>query len=716
MNPLASAQNVTQNAAQNAAAASGSKTQGEGVKLGNASAVVVTDQVRAELVAHAPQGVQAGQPVWLALKITHKPEWHTYWKNSGDSGLPTTLAWQLPKGVTAGDIAWPTPKKIPIGNLANYGYENTVLLPVPLKVSADFAADQLVVKLQANWLVCKQECIPEEGEFELKVPARGSYVSHGAQFDAAFKATAQASDAKSRFVPQADGQLKLTVMGLPAALQGKTLDVFPETGNLIQTAASPAQAWAGSDLSLTVPLDPQRSASPKELAWVLSSGETALRVVAQLDGAWPAGASVASVSPELKAALATSASATAGATPGMGFWVALASALLGGLILNLMPCVFPVLAIKVFAVVQPGTSPALRRASATAYTVGVVASMLALAGLMIALRSAGDAVGWGFQLQTPAVVAVLAALFTLLMLNFAGVFEFGGLLPSSLASYQARSPVADSLLSGVLAVAVASPCTAPFMGASLGFAAGLPAVQALAIFAALGLGLALPFLVIGWVPAVAQYLPRPGAWMDTARRVMAFPMAATVVWLVWVLGQQTGIDGAAALLMLLVALAFLAWSLTQSGRAKVVFSALAVATLLAMAYGIGAKVVTMTPEPTASTPAPGDWQPWSPGQVDALLAKKQSVFVDFTAAWCVTCQFNKKNALADNALLADFANKKVNRLRADWTRRDPAITAALTQLGRNGVPVYVLYTPGAAPVVFGEILSAADVRAAVAKL
>jgi thiol:disulfide interchange protein len=323
--------------------------------------------------------------------------------------------------------------------------------------------------------------------------------------------------------------------------------------------------------------------------------------------------------------------------------------------------------------------------------------------------------GWGFQLQSPLVVAALAALFTLMGLNLVGVFEFGSVLPSSLASLQARHPVADSFLTGVLAVAVASPCTAPFMGASVGLTATLPAAQALLIFAVLGLGLALPYLLASWVPAVASLLPRPGAWMDTFRKFMAFPMFATVVWLVWVLGHQSGMDGAAALLALLVALSMVVWALTLKGRTRTAVASISIAVCAALAWAGGPLIAPTQSAEAPSSPTSG-WQPWAPGKVDQLLASGQPVFVDFTAAWCVTCQYNKKTTLANDQVLGDLAARKVALLRADWTRRDPAITAALGQLGRNGVPVYVFYKPGSAPVVLSEVLSVDEVRAAIAKL
>ncbi|WP_313563215.1 protein-disulfide reductase DsbD family protein, partial [Diaphorobacter nitroreducens] len=356
------------------------------------------------------------------------------------------------------------------------------------------------------------------------------------------------------------------------------------------------------------------------------------------------------------------------------------------------------------------------------YTAGVVLSFLLLGALMLGLRSAGEAVGWGFQLQSPAVVASLAALFTLIGLNLAGVFEFGRMLPSSLAGLQARHPVLDAFLTGVLAVAVASPCTAPFMGASLGLTATLPAGQALSIFAALGLGLALPYLLASWLPAFARALPRPGAWMDTLRRLLAFPMFATVVWLVWVLGQQSGINGAAALLALLVALSMAVWALTLRGATRAVLAPLSIAACAWLVWLWGPNIIELESTPMAAASAPSgvagvtSWQPWRPGLADELVAQGRPVFVDYTAAWCVTCQYNKNTTLASAAVLQDFATKNVALLRADWTRRDPAITAALAQLGRSGVPVYVLHAPGKAPVVFSEILGESELRAAMSAL
>ncbi|MDO5693393.1 MAG: protein-disulfide reductase DsbD family protein [Pseudomonadota bacterium] len=715
---------------------------------------VRTDQVQATLLAHAPQGVPigqmpeaaTGQPVWVGLQLTHAKEWHTYWKNAGDSGMPTELQWTLPTGVMAGDIAWPLPKKIPIGNLANYGYEDTVLLPVPLIVTPGYQPGPLVdamdVKLKATWLVCRRECIPQEGEFAIKLPLRGSTALHGAAFDAAL--TAQPSTVSGDHqIELTDGgqRLAVRVAGLPASVQGQALEFFPETPNVVVTAATLAkpgeavgpktwsQRWDGAVWTADIPVSPDRADAPEAMPLVLVTADQAQgwRADAPVTGAWPAVAPVAVVSPALEAALKANAAAagTAAASvpaattsvPTTTFLLALVGAMIGGLVLNLMPCVFPVLAIKVLGFTQHADDRRAHRVSGLAYTAGVVLSFLALGALMLALRAAGQQLGWGFQLQSPAVVAGLTVLFTVIGLNLAGVFEFGQFLPSSVATMEAKHPVSNAFLSGVLAVAVASPCTAPFMGASLGLAVALPAWQALLVFAALGLGMALPYLAASWWPAVARMLPRPGTWMDTFKKFMAFPMFGTAVWLLWVLGQQTGIDGAGALLALLVTLALVLWALGLTGRTRIVVAAISVAFGAFLLFAIGPNVVhTAMPSAQAATPAGERWQPWSPERVQATLDEGQPVFVDFTAAWCVTCQYNKKTTLANDEVLNALDAAKVQTFRADWTRRDATITAALNKLGRSGVPVYVLQAPGKAPIVLSEILSVADVKDALAQL
>jgi thiol:disulfide interchange protein DsbD len=728
-------------------------TLGTSALLGGASQVVNTEQVRAELLVHAPQGIRAGQTFWLGLQIEHQPHWHTYWQNPGDSGLPTRVQWQLPAGLQAGDIAWPLPKKFPIGTLANYGYEGRLLLTVPVTAGGDFRfpdSGPLALGLQAEWLVCRQECIPQEGRFTLSLASAATQTPHAASFESAQKLspkpmaqlqqggtwitggqTTLSADAK---------QITLQVHGLPVGWRGQTLSAFPVTANVVHNAAVQGkdwtQNWQGAVWTAQIPVSEERGESPHTMRWVIAAGPEsapkapAFEIETPVQGTWPplSQAAPAEISPALAKALAENARAAekpaASATTALGLTLAILGALVGGFLLNLMPCVFPVLAIKVIGFAQADTSQAQHRAAGMAYTVGVVLSFMLLGGLMLGLRAAGEQLGWGFQLQSPPVVAGLALLFTLLGLNLAGVFEFGQMLPSSLATLQSRHPTVNAGLSGVLAVAVASPCTAPFMGASLGLAIALPVWQALMVFAAMGVGMALPYLAASWWPGIARALPRPGAWMQTFRQAMAFPMFATVIWLLWVLGQQTGIDGASSLLALLLTVAWLVWALGLSGRTRWVLSGLALVALLWLGSSWLPLALREAPADQPSATAretnqaaaganASTWQPWSEAALQAQLAAGRPVFVDFTAAWCVTCQYNKKTTLADARVLADFAARQVVLMRADWTRRDPAITQALTALGRSGVPVYALYAPGRAPVLLSELPSVTEVQTAL---
>jgi thiol:disulfide interchange protein DsbD len=704
------------------------------------SSVVTTPQLRAELLAHAPQGVQPGQLFWVGLQLTHKSEWHTYWRNPGDSGLPTQIELNLPAGITAGEIQWPLPHKLKAGNLTNYGFEKTVLLAVPLTVSSQFkpnASQTLDIQARASWLVCRLECIPQEGDFALRIPANSSYAAHASSFYALMAEQPQSLPnvkASSSFEAQ---RLVLQVSGLPVSLQGKTLNVFPDAAELVASATDQhpkaQQAWRGDVWTVELPLSNLRLNDPKQFSFLLTAGEgkarQAFAVSAPVTQAWPAVSELPSAETPLSNGLTDmtiGADSLSSAEGLAGFALALVGAFIGGLILNLMPCVLPVLAIKLLGFAQHSHAQRAHRVAGLAYTAGVMLSFLALGAGVLALRAAGEQLGWGFQLQSPWVVSLLAAFFTLIALNLFGLFEFGQILPSRVASFQHQHPVMDAALSGVLAVAVASPCTAPFMGASLGLAMVLPTWQALTIFAAMGLGLAAPYLLASFVPAVARLLPKPGAWMVTLRQLLAFPMLATVVWLLWVLGQQTSLDAAMFALGGLLLLAALLWALKQHTLAARSLAGLLAAALVWGALNFAdelkapANNTTQLSTSISSTNGPQGltqlWQPWSESAVAQSLNQGRPVFVDFTAAWCVTCQINKKSTLSNSEVMADFAERQVTLLRADWTRRDPAITAALTGLGRSGVPVYVLYAPGKAPLVLSELLSVRKMHEALATL
>lgn len=425
--------------------------------------------------------------------------------------------------------------------------------------------------------------------------------------------------------------------------------------------------------------------------------------------------------------------------------VTLGLAFVGGLLLNLMPCVFPVLSLKVLGLATQGGSRRHLMAGGLAYTAGVLITFTGLAGLLLLMRAGGAELGWGFQLQSPGFVALLALLFTLIGLNLSGVIGLAGVMPSKLCGMRAKRPLFDHALTGVLAVLIASPCTAPFMGAALGVALSQPPLMALSVFVSLGLGMAAPYLIVSCWPGLASKLPRPGAWMEQLKLLLAFPMYATVVWLVWVLGHQVGIDGAVALLALLLMVAFAAWVFGSRSLGLKMRRGLGAVALVLLAAGLawawpalqmpapGSELTTADSSTGATAPSGSTaarsgtaagahalrWQAWSPEAVARAQAEGRPVFVDFTAAWCVTCQFNKRGTLANPKVLADLDARQVLMLRADWTRRDASITQALASMGRSGVPVYALYEPGAAaatarPRLLPEILSAATVRDAIA--
>jgi thiol:disulfide interchange protein DsbD len=609
------------------------------------NAVVTTEHVRAELLVHAPQGLKAGAPVWLGLSIKHIPGWHTYWRNPGDSGLPIALSWTLPQGMQAGEIQWPVAKAFPIGPMTNYGYDGEVLLPVPVTLAVT-PGDVVDIQLHAEWLVCEKICIPEDGDFTLTIPT-GPVVQHQARFEESLARVPQMANgvqARASFVPPFS--MKLVVDGLPESFRSGPVRMMAEDPGVIEHAGKPQLSVRPNGLELLVPVSPQRSASPERMHAVLvdEDNHAAIRIAFPVEGGWNPASTPAPAAPEKT-----------------GLLLSLEFAFLGGALLNLMPCVFPVLSLKVLGFAQHAADRKRVVQGGFAYSAGVVLSFLALAAVLLLLRAGGAQLGWGFQLQSPYVIAALAALFTLIGLNLAGAFEFGSMLPSSIASLRASKPAADDFLSGVLAVAVASPCTAPFMGAAVGAAIFLSATESLLIFATIGAGMAAPYLAASLSPRFAAILPRPGTWMVRFKQVMAIPMFLTVAWLLWVLGQQLGA--------------------------------------------------------ISTKPGDGQWQAWSTQAVAQAREQGRPVFVDFTAAWCITCQVNKRLVLNDADIANTFAGKHVLTLRADWTGRDPAISAELTKLGRNGVPVYALYSPGSAtPVLLPELLSVTEVKQAVAAL
>ena len=684
------------------------------------AAPVKTEHAEVELIAEK-SALVVGEKNVIGLSIKHAPHWHTYWKNPGDSGYPTKITWAVPPGYGVGEFDWPTPKRLATGPIVNFGYEGEVLLPVTISVPlAAKVGESVTLKGRAEWLVCKDVCIPEEGNVSVTLPVAASNApgADGARFAAARAATPGDASAWKATLHTAANPAREAWLDLvaPAGATALTaLDVFPVLEQVndpsVQQVYRTPQGYAvklklvdGIKLPERMPIVLAASVP------IGAKGETAgttLATVSNTAYTLPAGA----------AALAGVASNADSSANTLTFWSALLLAFIGGMVLNLMPCVFPVLSLKILSFAKHSGKAAESRTAMRQhgiyYAVGVVLSFLALAGVMLALKSAGSSVGWGFQLQNPGVVWVLAVIFFMIGLNLMGAFEVGQLAPSSLLSMQAKHPGVDAFFSGVLAVIAASPCTAPFMGAALGFALTQSAAAALAVFAALGIGMALPYVLLAWFPKWLDKLPRPGQWMVTFKQLLAFPMFVTVVWLVWVISLQAGADGAAIGLLGLVGLAFAAWLIgsLRSGVRWVGVAAAVIAMALAWPTAELAQAAV-----TSSTPSKANWQPWDPATVAKLNAEGKPVFVDFTAAWCVSCQANKRLVLSRAEIVSLFEQKQVTLMRADWTNRDERITQALAAMNRSGVPVYVLHAPGKAPQLLPELLTTGIVKEALVAL
>jgi thiol:disulfide interchange protein DsbD len=691
------------------------------VATGAAAQPVRTQNVEAELVPER-SALVPGQTNTVALRLKIRDRWHTYWQNPGDTGLPTTLDWKLPDGFTAGAIQWPAPKALPVGPLINYGYEGEVFHVVDLAVSSNLPPGQPVtLNARADWLVCEDTCIPEGADLVLVLPVDSKADPHP-RWGAAIKATRDALPRPlAGWQAQAMGEgqkVKLVLTPIARGDDPGTLRFFPFREGVIEPSGVQTLARDGDRLALALPVAYQLTPNFTRVAGVLASsggigGAKAATIDVALSGSVIAGPKPLDT-PVPKADLKAGPS-----TSSLSLAAALLFAFGGGLLLNLMPCVFPVLSLKVMGFVEHHDAKRTMHREAIAFSAGVILSFVLLALALVALRAAGEQLGWGFQLQSPAVIAGLALLFFLLALNLSGVFEFGMFAPSAVAGWTAKNRTLDAFASGVLAVIVASPCTAPFMGAALGYAISQSIAVTIIVFVALGLGMALPYVLLAWFPGWRRRLPRPGVWMERVKQFLAFPLYATVAWLAWVLGAQVDNDAVLRLTITLLFAAFAvwAWRVFRSGGTKF-WAGVALVSAAGMAILIAPLLtgpVGTAEARTAKAREAGEWRAFSPAGVDALTASGRAVFVDFTAAWCVTCQVNKL-VLNDAEVLAAFAKRNVALVRADWTRRDPEITQALAALGRNGVPVYVLYRPGKSPLLLPEVLQTGLVHDAMATL
>ena len=711
-----------------------------------ASNVVTMAHTEVELVA-SRTAFRPGEAVTVGLRLKGEPHWHHYWKNPGDAGLATSIEWSLPAGFVAGPIDWPRPHYFETSGLASFGYEGHVVLPVVIQTPADFDGDAVTLKADVAWLACADVCIPGFADLTLtlpvadeglagtaatavatdvateshKTPARD--VRWAALFDRAAADRPTPAPAGSVAAAANGSQLTLTVTGGPASIDHDAIYFFPNDSEVIEYGQAPAVTEADGRLTIVLQIAKLRTSPIESVAGVLVFGDDA--------AAWEL-TEVAVTSGGLGAAGGAQGAAAVESATWAALVVLTLLGFLGGVLLNIMPCVFPVLSIKVLGFVkQAGESRNKTRLHGLAYGVGVLASFWVLAAVLLLLRQGGAEVGWGFQLQQPAFVAVMAFLMFAIGLNLAGVFEVGMTAMSAAGAAQTKlgqPGYSGSFFTGVLATAVATPCAAPYMGVAIGPAVLLPAWQSAAVFTSLGVGMAAPYVLLAWSPALLRFLPRPGAWMETFKQVLAFPMFFAAIFLVGVYANQPagGADSVEAgeevtrnsvtwLLTGMVILAIGAWVYGRwSLRVKTTGGRWTTRVATAGLVAIGLATPFVGPGLVAER---GQWEAFSPERVAELRAAGRPVFVDFTADWCITCKVNELGPLRSDAVADAFAAHDVALLKADWTTYDPVITQALEALGHNSVPVYAIYAGDLAsdPIVLSSVLTPGEVVDALAR-
>jgi thiol:disulfide interchange protein DsbD len=673
-------------------------------------------KVHVTLVAEH-QGVTPGGTVTLALREDIREHWHTYWKNPGDSGEPTGIDWALPQGWSAGKIQWPYPSQIPVGPLMNYGYADNVTLLIAITAPTNaIPGTEIELKGRAHWLVCSDICIPEEADVSLPIKVQTATPPLDSGVADLFRLAREKLPRDSQWSARFDAdnaRFALFVESSELAnAKPKSIVFFPETDGYISAAAQ--QSAEKNSQGIVIATKPDWRLDNADKRAKISEIKGLLKITAA-DGQIQA-LNITATKGEVPQLISTAAP-LAGANDGIGsagkaesnigVWQALLFAFLGGLILNLMPCVFPVLSMKVLALTRKVGAVSVAHTESLAYAAGVVATFGLLAGLLLMLRTGGEAIGWGFQLQNPLVVAIFALVIFSVGLNLSGVFEIsGGRFAGIGQKFAAKGGHVGSFFTGALAVVVATPCTAPFMGAAMGFALIQPAAVALSIFLALAIGFAAPFVVLGYSPVLLRFLPRPGPWMATFKQLLAFPMYGAAIWLVWVLDQQAGAGGVLAVLGAALALALAFWAFGASQRAYGIGQLIGMG-LAALSLGVAIYLVPQVPQvqttPTQEQATAGSRpafkstlasEPYSEARLVSLREAGRPVFVYATAAWCITCLVNEKAALSGTQVADAIAGKNIAVLKADWTNRNPEITKLLSAYGRSGVPLYLYYTPG----------------------
>ncbi len=701
--------------------------------------------------------LKPGVALSAGLHMTLEPGWHVYWKNPGDAGLPVRLTWTMPPGFSVDSLQWPTPERIAVEPMMNYGYSEEVVLPFAIHAPKSQGQGQITLKAKAKWLVCKDICLPEEADLSLTLAWPGAMGSllptpHSKSLITRFQAELPLAQSDWQASASRVGDHVLLSLNSPAGLKTPdSLWFFPSQGDWMEHAAPESLSRSGGALTLKLKLFDPTAALPERLQGVVAARnsiavgkpqtsfeidiplldtQAILPALSTLETTTPPDAS--ELDPKAGVTLPVSSAPVSGSAWELLLKLVLAFA--GGLILNLMPCVLPVLSLKIFDFVQRAGHARLKVfMHGLTFTAGVLVSFWLLAGLLLILRQGGEQLGWGYQLQSPPFLVVLCALFFFFSLNLFGVFEMGYLF-TRLGQRSEKGPGGHlaSFMAGVTATVVATPCTAPFMGSAMGFAFTQSAAVALAIFTFVGLGMASPYLLLSGFPGLMRVLPKPGEWMEHLKQFMGFPLLATAIWLAWILGRQAGLDALIALLAVLLLGGLSAWILGKWAALHHEISTRIIAVSVALAIFIPAFVLVllfihnMPAHSQNGSPINKagvglheiPWQPFRQTLLDSLVAQGQPVLLDFTADWCLSCKVNEKIALQDPKVVAKLRELGVAALRGDWTRSDGAITAALAGYGRQSVPVYVLYSGKSASDyrLLPEILSANIVLEALSQL
>jgi thiol:disulfide interchange protein/DsbC/DsbD-like thiol-disulfide interchange protein len=690
------------------------------VVVGIAAATAQLPEKHAEpsLIAERA-AVSPGDTFLGALRLKLDDTWHVYWKNPGDSGLPPQAKWSLPEGVAAGDFKWPAPEAIQIATLMNYGYEHELVLPAEFTIPATAKpGDTITLGGKFDWLICQEVCVPEAAELSIALPVEAAPRIDQQASDAIFASIASAP------VPLAGGAVvERTKAGFrlaavdpdlaEAAKSAKSIRFFPEGQQINNIGKQPVRR-GDAGVSLELEASEYAAAGDQSLPGiiVIAGGDDKLR-------SWEAPAKPGTIpqgvaDSQVKAA----ANASGGAAEAFtitGLLLALGAGFVGGMVLNLMPCVLPVLAVKAAGLAATAHNPKESRAHGLAYLGGVLVCFAALGGVVVALQAAGQFAGFGFQLQYAPVVAFFTLGIFALGLNLLGVFEVGGSLMGMGSNLADKGGSTGAFFSGVLAAFVGAPCIGPFMAGAAGWALQQNAAVVITMFLAIGLGLAAPFVLLSFTPAVAKIIPRPGRWMATLRQVLAFPMFLTMLWLLWTLAGQTGSDGVLVVLAGAILLGFGIWLATRIGSSlpgKIIAGLVILFAFLAPS--IATAGIKAPPSGEGSLAAEVGAEPWSEARVAELRAEGRVIFVDFTARWCVTCQVNKRIAIDSDKARKAFADHNVAFLVADWTNQDSVIAKALAEHGRAGVPLYLVYpASGGDPVVLPQVLTPGLVAKAV---